>query len=265
MKRGRLANLFLLLTVSACSNPAVEPARGQQDDSIVTANKHLLAAEYAKAIEISNRLLEGDDVAAPTRELAERIAVTAHHRQGDDFFRAGDMPKCIAAYDAVIELRPELKPQYWQRGIALYYAERYEDGVEQFEVHQTVNSQDVENAVWHMLCAVRAPGGLVEKARANLIPIERDSRVPMAEVHRMFAGELEPDDVSAAARDDGTVQAQFYADLYIGLYHEMVGKPDLSAKHISSAADNPSSQRHFMGDVARVHRSLRPMSADVDE
>lgn len=225
--------------------------------TIRTIRRQYDAGEFEKALNGANSLLHQDATSESERTLATRFAAACHHAVGDEHFRAANMAKCIAAYDAELELVPEAKPRHWQRGIALYYADRYQDGVDQFELHQTVNTQDVENAVWHMLCARRAPNGSVEKAREDIIPIERDSRIPMAEVHEMFAGQLEPSDVLETAELAGTMQAQFYADLYVGLYHEMNGNPDESKKSIAAAADNPSAQSHFMGDVARVHRTLR--------
>src|SRR5205085_8743876 len=97
-----------------------------------------------------------------------------------------------------LSLEPQQKPYHWQRGISLYYAGRFDDGKKQFELHQTVNTQDVENAVWHFLCTVRLEG--LESAKKQLIPIEKDARVPMAQVHQLFAGKARPQDVLAAAQ-----------------------------------------------------------------
>mgnify|MGYP000446850332 CR=1 FL=1 len=41
-----------------------------------------------------------------------------------------------------------------------------EEGRKLFELHRSVNPQDVENAAWHFLCAARVDG--LEKARAQL-------------------------------------------------------------------------------------------------
>ena len=78
-----------------------------------------------------------------------------------------------------------------------YYAGEYEKGVKQFEIHQDVNSNDVENSVWHFLCVNKIKG--FEAARKSLIDIKGDGRVPMAQVQKLFAGKLEPKDVLDAA------------------------------------------------------------------
>jgi lipoprotein NlpI len=154
---------------------------------------------------------------------------------------------------------PGRAAQHWQRGIAYYYAGRYEDGRKQFELHQTVNPHDVENAVWHFLCVAKLSG--VEKARSSLIPITGDGRVPMMHVQALFAGKGTVEDVFAAARVPSAKahenEAQlFYANLYAGLYYEALGKDEQAVKFIRTAVkDYPSD--HYMGDVGRVDLLLR--------
>ena len=117
-------------------------------------------------------------------------------RRGVTRFFHGDMKGSIEDFDAFLKNNPAREPHHWQRGLAYYYAGEFAKGVKQFEIHQDVNSNDVENAVWHFLCVNRING--FETARKELIAIKGDGRVPMAEVQKLFAGELKPDDVIAA-------------------------------------------------------------------
>jgi lipoprotein NlpI len=178
--------------------------------------------------------------------------------RGVEHFKLGHIPESIKDFDKYLEFVPKQAPQHWQRGIALYYAGRYEEGRKQFESHQTVNASDVENAVWHYLCVARASG--VEKARAALIYIKEDSRVPMMQIYALFAGFGKPEEVLAAARAGSPSPARlqeqlFYAHLYLGLYYEAQGDELLAREHICKAADEYKSD-HYMGDVARVHAGL---------
>ena len=164
----------------------------------------------------------------------------------------------LADFDKFIELVPQQAPYHWQRGIAYYYAGRFEDGRKQFELHQTVNPNDVENAVWHFLCVARESS--VEKARTMLMPIKGDARIPMMEVHALFAGKAKPEDVLKAASTDGTPKLQlnrqlFYAHLYLGLYFEVMGDETKATEHIKAAVQYGTDD--YMGDVARVHLHLR--------
>ena len=104
--------------------------------------------------------------------------------------------------DAEIVLDARRSPWHWKRGISLYYAGRYADGAKQFEGYQTVDGNDVENAVWRFLCQARDPQVGLDKARQGILPIKDDRRVPMMQVYGLFKGELKPNDVLQACTID---------------------------------------------------------------
>ncbi|MBL9080358.1 MAG: tetratricopeptide repeat protein [Planctomycetales bacterium] len=183
----------------------------------------------------------------------------ALERRGSDLFRAGKFAESVAAFDEEIRLEPRRAPWHWKRGISLYYAGRYADGAKQFEGYQTVDDNDVENAVWRYLCQVRAPTVGPEKARSGILPIKNDGRVPMMQIYSMFRGEAQPDDVLAACRGEGISTAErehrlFYAHLYLGLFHDAHGRKSEAIKHMSEAKRLRIA--HYMGDVAVVHADL---------
>jgi lipoprotein NlpI len=162
--------------------------------------------------------------------------------------------EAVSLFDDLIRAVPEYRPQLWQRGIALYYAGRYRDCRAQFELHRTVNPDDVENAAWHFLCVAREES--IEKARALLLPVGPDSRVPMRQVYQMLRGAMTPDGVLAAAGSDPA--ARFYAQLYVGLYAEASGRKDAALEHIgAAAAGRYATVGGYMHMVARVHLAAR--------
>lgn len=169
-------------------------------------------------------------------------------------FEDGRFAESAAAFDALAKAVPDQAPQLWQRGIALYYAGRYNDCRRQFESHRTVNPADVENAAWHFLCVARAESPA--SARAALLPVGTDPRVPMREVYEMFRGTLTPERILAAAGD--RPEAQFYGQLYVGLYLDASGMKERALEHIRiAAADRFAGHGGYMHMVARVHlRSL---------
>lgn len=178
-------------------------------------------------------------------------------QQGQQLFFQAKIAESIAAFDKLIELQPEAKPHLWQRGLALYYADKFKEGREQFETHQTVNTADVENAAWHFLCVARLEG--VEGARKNFIPIEGDSRVPMREVHQLFAGKGSVEAVMKAAEagDEAERRNQLcYAHLYLGLYFEAMKDEAKAKEHMVKSAKDYSMD-HYMGETARVHLKVR--------
>ena len=193
------------------------------------------------------------------RDLDVLIAIDpqsaeARYRRAVAHFCDGGVKAANTDFERYLELRPQDRPYRWEYGISLYYAGRFQDGVDLFASHQTVNSNDVENAAWRYLCMARADG--VEKAQRELIPIEGDARVPMKEIHALYRGELRPEDVFAAA-EKGELSAarrkmqQFYAHLYVGLYYEVNGQNELAARHLREADQRQIS--HYMWDVAHVH------------
>jgi lipoprotein NlpI len=104
------------------------------------------------------------------------------------------------------------------------------------------------------LCVARGSG--VEKAKANLLPITEDRRVPMMQIYGLYQGKLTPDDVLAAANanppnPDTHNQRLFYAHLYIGLWYEAAGNAELAKKHILESEKHKIA--HYMWDVAHVH------------
>lgn len=182
----------------------------------------------------------------------------AYDRRGDAYLKLGKFAEAVKDFDKVLELTPDFAPQHWRRGIALYYAGRYADGAKQFETHKKANPEDVENAVWHYLCNARATNK--ETAKKELIDVTKDARVPMAEIQKLFAGKLKPEDVLAAAEkvqadtEPGT-EARFYAHLYVALWYEAEGDKKKVLEHLTAAVEKYKIG-HYMWDVANAHLPL---------
>ena len=161
----------------------------------------------------------------------------------------------LADFDKFIEMTPSREPYHWQRGLVHYYAGKYKAGRRQFESHQTVNTQDVENAVWHYLCVSKIDG--VKTAEKQFIKITSDRRVPLKEIHALFAGKGTERQVLDAIKASDPGQAalarnQFYGHLYLGLYYEAQGNAKKTAGYIAKAAKGHEAHG-YMGQVARVH------------
>ena len=169
-----------------------------------------------------------------------------------DFF-AAKIPESVAGFDRVAKMVPGEAPELWQRGIALYYANRFKDCRAQFESHRTVNPADVENAAWHFLCVARSE--TPERARAALLPVGQDGREPMREIYRMFQGTMTPDSVLVAGNVNP--RARFYAALYVGLYFEATGESRARFYITQAASDEFASAGGYMHRVARVHARVR--------
>lgn len=194
----------------------------------------------------------------PHSVRAQEESPDALYHKGVNAFFDAKPAESVAAFDKLIAMSPNTEPQLWQRGLSLYYAGKYVEGREQFEIHQTVNPNDVENAAWHFICVARAEN--VDAARKALIPIAGDTRVPMKEVHDLFAGKGTEEAVLKAAHAGGDEQSHrnelCYAHLYLGLYHEALGRTDQAKQHMLKAAVDYKMD-HYMGKCAQVHVKLR--------
>jgi lipoprotein NlpI len=177
-------------------------------------------------------------------------------------FFEGQPAESARLFDRFVVAMPAAEPELWQRGLALYYAERYDDGRRQFELHKTVNPNDVENPAWHFLCVARLAGP--EAARKALLAVGEDPRVPMAEILDLYAGRGTAAAVlEAAERGEGEVRRNqlCYAHLYLGLHAEVLGDAAGARHHITQAA-GPFTMDHFMGRVAVMHATMRGWQSD---
>jgi len=180
----------------------------------------------------------------------------AYDRRGDAYLKLGKFKEAVADFDKYLALTPDPQdaPNHWRRGIALYYAGKYDEGRKQFESHKTVNPEDVENSAWHYLCNARATNP--KKARAELIPVTKDARVPMKEVLDLFAGKIKPEDVlkapeAAKLQGEELVAAQFYANLYVSLYYESEGDAKKAREYLTDAVEKYKIG-HYMWDVGNA-------------
>lgn len=256
----RFSILFTIVVFTLCS-----PARGEETSRKLELEKaekavrenpgDIDALVQLGKLKLALRDNEGALDAFSTALKIEPNNPDAHDRLGDALLKLSKFEEAIAHYDAFLKSNAKFAPQHWRRGIALYYAGKYEDGVKQFETHKTVNPEDVENAAWHYLCHVKVAGK--EKAQAALIDVTRDKRKPMAEIQKLFAGKLTPEDVMAAAEKTTAntkegVSARFYGHLYVALWYDAEEKPAKVKEHLIAAVEKYKVP-DYMWDVANAH------------
>ena len=186
--------------------------------------------------------------------------------RGMQLFCENNITESLRDFDRAAKIAPDAAPRLWQRGICHYYAEKFQQGREQFELHQQVNPHDVENATWHFLCVAKLDG--LEAARKALIPIDtaRDVRIPMAQIYELYAGHGSEKSVLAAAENADSEnadsenadseRAQMYAHLYLGLYYEVAGNAKQAQLHMMLAAA-AKLRNNYMHEVAKIHLQQR--------
>jgi tetratricopeptide (TPR) repeat protein len=204
------------------------------------------------------RMHDLSSVASEVQRLATALAENPLNAQlyiqrGMASFQLGDIGAAIEDFDRAEHLLPTLTPYLWQRGIAYYYAERFEDGARQFEVDLSVNGHDVEETVWRYLCQAQLHG--VNAARSMLLPVRNDSRPVMNRVYDLFAGACSADEMIGQYRT-AEQRNRFYSHLYVGLYFEAARYSARARHHIAEAVEMQILE-DYMGWVAIVHQRLR--------
>lgn len=213
-----------------------------------------LAAENLKNNEVDAAKLALAEARKKSDESSE-----AKHEIAKLLFGAGEMKASVEVYDEILKFHPDLKPKLWQRGLALYFAEDFAAGVDQFDTHQTDNPQDVENSVWQLLCKSRLTS--VEEARKTMIKVDSDNRVPMKQVFNLFAGTGTPEEVIEASGYDPVKlvrsSEKYLAWLYVGLFHEMMGEQEAANAAMKTALKCKADTPGLMGYVADGHLRVR--------
>lgn len=236
--------------------------QGRTTEALALATEAIRAApEAADAWMLRGRLrAAGNDFKGAAGDFAKVIELEpsqpdARMQRALARFRQGRIARSLEDFDRLAESAPKDAPRLWQRGVALSLAGRHEDACRQFAAHYQINRQDVEVAAWHFFSTAKSDGP--EKARARLLPVRGDSRVPMREIFRLYSGEASAEQVLAAAdavqKSDAHRQvARFYARLYLALYCDAQGREGDARLHAREAAAISASY-DFLGQAARLY------------
>lgn len=173
------------------------------------------------------------------------------HR-GMTFFKLGKIVESIQDFNKAEELNPQITPYLWQRGLSYYYAEKYLEGARQFEIDLSVNSQDLEETIWHYLCINHLDN--IPETDKKLLPVKQDSRLIMRQIYRFYTGNCSLDNLMFVGQNEGR-KGLFYANLYLGLYYEIKREKELSLSYIKKAIQYKLND--YMWYLACVHFDLR--------
>ncbi|XP_034221095.1 uncharacterized protein LOC117631878 isoform X2 [Prunus dulcis] len=153
-------------------------------------------------------------------------------RHGMVLFRQGDVSGSVAEFDKAIELDPRQQAYLWQRGLSLYYLDRFEEGAEQFRLDVAQNPNDTEESIWCFLCEAQLYG--TSEARERFLEVGQDPRPVMRDAYNMF-------------KEGGDPEKK---------------KTDAAELHIVTAYQSPYGQRSddYMASLAKVHCLCRKWS-----
>ncbi|BAQ61965.1 expressed protein [Geminocystis sp. NIES-3708] len=167
-------------------------------------------------------------------------------------FKLGQLLLSLQDFNKAEELNPQLTPYLWQRGITYYYLGKYAKGARQFELDLSVNSQDVEETLWHYLCMAQLENSL--SARECLLSVKYHLPLFMRRIYNLFAGKSSVENFLYTF-NDSNIRDLFYLNLYLGLYYEAERDQINSSFYINRAIECKIDD--YMWYLARLHRQLR--------
>ena len=246
---------FSSLFFSSLLLASILPGESKPDRSIVTLlNKRFLEQEKKASLAIKEnpKLVRG------------------WSGRGDMRLFLGDFEGAKSDYEKMIQLDPSLEVSHWRLGIAYFYLKEYDKAAKQFEIYHNYDAVDRENGIWRFMSQFKSKG--LKAAREGLLKYEKDDRPPYPLLYEMFAGRLSPDQVFRKIEEvdypeNYRTRVLFHANLYVGIYAELVAQnKEMAKKLLSKAFENEYGQSTgtYMWQVARLHY-FQLLSRKVDD
>ena len=199
-------------------------------------------------------------------------------RRGDAYFFSGEFRQALADYERMVKLQPSLANSHWRRGIAYFYVGDFQQAAAQFEAYHSFDDIDRENGIWRYLSLAKAKG--LPAARKTLLKYRKTDREPFPAVYQLFEGKLTAKEIlsqieQAEISNTEREKRLFYAHLYIGLNHVVLGQDQPARQHLQKSVDNSWPETagygpHWMWHVGRLQADLldkkqqAPKSANTD-
>ncbi|CAJ1361058.1 unnamed protein product [Effrenium voratum] len=184
-------------------------------------------------------------------------------QDGMEAFRQARVEDSVKLFDEAAESGFP-KARLWQRGLSLYYAERFADGTEQFRKDVDLNPNDTEESIWAFLCEAKMQG--FDQARKQMLTVGQDPRPVMRNAYALFRGD---DDGKYLETMENLAQRSgsdcFYASLYLGLFYEAKADSAKAKEWLLKAVDSSygRSSNDYMADLARVHALRRGWRSEL--
>jgi len=245
------ARAVALLSLAACALPAAFGA------ALAGSRRAVAGAAAAATLTLAQQV----DPAAAAQRAAEAASLT---KKGVYAFMRNEVEASVDFFDDAIEAEPRVATRLWQRGLSLFYVDRFEDAAAQFASDVAENPNDTEEAVWHLLARARSVG--LAEARSTMLAVGRDPRPVMRSVQSLYQREdvdRRADVEKLAVSSD--LHDAFYASLYLGLLAEAAGEAKTSQDWMLHAlVDNAAYEKtgDYMFKLARVHALRRNLPVE---
>ena len=197
-------------------------------------------------------------------------SVELFSRRGDARMFLGDFGGARKDYEKMIQLEPSLKVSHWRLGITYFYLGLFKKAAHQFEIYHQHDAVDRENGIWRFMSQVRESG--VSEARRNLLKYKQSDRPPYPLLYDLFEGKIQSTVLFARIHQakypkDYHSRVLFHANLYVGIYLEMVeGNIEEAEKYLATAVSNKYGRTTgtYMWQIARIHYQQIQKHARID-
>ncbi|XP_024531544.1 uncharacterized protein LOC112346547 [Selaginella moellendorffii] len=208
------------------------------------------ASAAAVAVILSTGFALGDKIGYYTRYAAE------YKRRGMELFVEGDLNGSLEFFDKCLEVLPDDLPYLWQRGLTLFYLNKFEEAATQFRENIKARPDDTEELVWCFLCDAHIDG--LEEARKRLPPIGDDDRPFMNKIYELYKNGGDPQQMlSDLGVDDG--QEYFYMALYAALYYDAQKNLEAAKATMEAACRSSygSKAKDYVAYITKIHSKTR--------
>jgi len=211
-----------------------------------------------------------------TQAFAAVDDARTQYRKGIQDFVNGRVKESVEAFDRAIELDSTYADILWQRGLSLYYCDRFDEASKQFERDVRLNPRDTEEAIWRFFSQARTAVGFSD-AQKQILRVEGETREYMKLIYGVCRGAIPLQELEEKALSDQVEsssnqgilrilrpsqgeddRSKFYYNLYAGLIAEAQGRPAAAQNFLDRAVKSPySKEGDYMWFVASVHCKLR--------
>lgn len=219
---------------------------------LIAGGVNLLWEGIGTGIVIAATAMSASMIAGKSKGKEASLAV----KRGMELFTQGDVAGSLQEFNNALELDPRQKPYLWQRGLSLYYLNRFVEGAAQFREDVAVNPNDMEESIWCFICEARQIG--VEESRKQFLEVGQDRRPVMRKAYQLFKEDGNPKDLINEFKDGEPYQC-FYAYLYAGLFYESKRSTKAAKEALIAACQTPYGARSgdYMATLAKVHCQCR--------
>jgi tetratricopeptide (TPR) repeat protein len=162
--------------------------------------------------------------------------------KGMDSYKKGHLKLSMDYFNEAEIIDPGVANRLWQKGLALYNIDKFEECSNQFQRDFNQNPADAEEKIWDILCKSRSIRDHTVDSKyiaANIAPATVfDSRWYMRLIYEVFSGKIDPQEAITRSNLSPQSAAYYYINLYLSFYFDVQGDIKQSKELIQNAMNS---------------------------